>query len=128
VTRKEFEARIRELVAGQATLERIAGAMLSARSTLKAEYEKLHKAVLSRTQSLGLGTYFAMGPYLHRADGNLRSKSFQRAVATLGRPFPSATLPIAGACRFLVRLPAARILFGLSHDQSPAVQRPPCRA
>jgi hypothetical protein len=45
-----------------------------------------------------------------------------------GRPFPSATLPIAGACRFLVRLPAARILFGLSHDQSPAVQRPPCRA
>ena len=47
VTRKEFEARIRELVAGQATLERIAGAMLSARTTLKAEYEKLHKAVLA---------------------------------------------------------------------------------
>jgi transposase len=47
VTRKEFEARIRELVAGQATLERIAGAMLSARATLKAEYEKLHKAVLA---------------------------------------------------------------------------------
>jgi transposase len=47
VTRKEFEPRIRELVMGQATLERIATAMLSARAALKAEYEKLHKAVLS---------------------------------------------------------------------------------
>ena len=40
-TRNEFEARIRELVIGQATLERIAGAMLSARAALKSEYEKL---------------------------------------------------------------------------------------
>lgn len=47
VTRRNFEARIRELVAGQATLERIAGAMLSARSALKAEYGRLHKAVLA---------------------------------------------------------------------------------
>src|SRR5690349_19821288 len=47
VTRKNFEARIRELVAGQATLERIATAMLSARSALKAEYGRLHKAVLA---------------------------------------------------------------------------------
>jgi transposase len=47
VTRKGFEARIRELVTGQPTLERIAAAMLPARAALKAEYEKLHKAVLS---------------------------------------------------------------------------------
>ena len=47
VTRKGFEARIRELVTGQATLERITMAMLSARAALKAEYEKLHKAVLA---------------------------------------------------------------------------------
>ena len=47
VTRKGFEGRIRELVTGQATLERIAGSMLSARATLKTEYEKLHKAVLA---------------------------------------------------------------------------------
>jgi transposase len=47
VMRKTFEARIRELVTGQATLERIAGAMLSARATLKVKYEKLHKAVLA---------------------------------------------------------------------------------
>ena len=47
VTRKGFEARIRELVTGQATLQRITGAMLSARAALKAEYEKLHKTVLA---------------------------------------------------------------------------------
>jgi transposase len=47
MTRKGFEGRIRELVTGQATLERIAGSMLSARATLKTEYEKLHKAVLA---------------------------------------------------------------------------------
>src|SRR6476619_7184747 len=35
VTRKRFEARIRELVTGHTTLERIAEAMLSARATLK---------------------------------------------------------------------------------------------
>jgi transposase len=35
------------VVTGQATLERIAGAMLSARVALKAEYEKLHKTVLA---------------------------------------------------------------------------------
>ena len=40
VTRKTFEAR-------HTTLERIAEAMLSARATLKAQYEKLHKAVLA---------------------------------------------------------------------------------
>src|SRR5215831_1831046 len=45
VTRKTFEARIWELVTGHATLERIAEAMLSARATLQAEYEKLHKAL-----------------------------------------------------------------------------------
>src|SRR5499427_823332 len=44
---KTFEARIWELVTGHATLERIAEAMLSARATLQAEYEKLHKAVLA---------------------------------------------------------------------------------
>src|ERR1700748_1828543 len=47
VTRKTFEARIRELVTGHTTLERIAEAMLSARATLNAQYEKLHKAVLA---------------------------------------------------------------------------------
>jgi transposase len=47
VTRKTFEARIWELVTGHTMLERIAEAMLSARATLKAQYEKLHKAVVA---------------------------------------------------------------------------------
>ena len=47
VTRKGFEARVRELVTGQATLEHITRAMLSARAVLKVEYEKLHKSVLA---------------------------------------------------------------------------------
>ena len=47
VTRKGFEIRIQELVTGHITLERIASAMLSARATLKAEYEKLHKIVIT---------------------------------------------------------------------------------
>jgi transposase len=47
VTRKGFEARVRELVTGQATLEHITRAMLSARSVLRVEYEKLHKSVLA---------------------------------------------------------------------------------
>src|SRR5215470_19106852 len=47
VTRKTFETRFRELVTGQATLGRIAEAMLSVRATLHAQYEKLHKAVLA---------------------------------------------------------------------------------
>jgi transposase len=55
VTRKGFEARIRELVMGQTTLERIATAMLSARAALKMEYEKLHKVVLSIVREDGDG-------------------------------------------------------------------------
>ena len=47
VTRKGFEGRFRELVTGHITLERIAGAMLSARAPLKVEYEKPHKTVLT---------------------------------------------------------------------------------
>lgn len=47
VTRKNFEARVRELCAGQAMLEQIAEAMLAARSGLQVEYTMLHKAMLS---------------------------------------------------------------------------------
>jgi transposase len=54
VTRKEFEARVRELVAGQAMLERIAASMLSARATMQNEFNKLHKAMLSIVRSDGV--------------------------------------------------------------------------
>jgi transposase len=46
VTPRKFEQRIRELVDGQAMLVQITEAMLSARTTLQAEYSKLHKALL----------------------------------------------------------------------------------
>jgi transposase len=46
VTKKGFEARIRELVTGHAMLERIAEAMLPARAALLSQFSKLHKAVL----------------------------------------------------------------------------------
>ena len=41
-----FERRIRELVAGQATLERVMGPMLRARQALRAEYANLHRDLL----------------------------------------------------------------------------------
>jgi transposase len=46
VTKKGFEGRIRELVAGHAMLDQIAAAMLSARTSLLTEFNKLHKVVL----------------------------------------------------------------------------------
>ena len=51
VTRKNFAARIQELVAGQAMLERVAGAMLSAQAILPEEFNSLHKALLSTVRS-----------------------------------------------------------------------------
>jgi len=47
VTRKGFEPRVRELCAGQTMLEQVCAAMLAARSSLQAEYGKLHKEMLS---------------------------------------------------------------------------------
>jgi transposase len=47
VTRKSFEARVRELCAGQTMLEQICGAMLAARFGLQVEYTRLHKAMLA---------------------------------------------------------------------------------
>jgi transposase len=46
VTRKGFEARVRELSAGQAMLERITNAMLDARAALWREFEQLHGEML----------------------------------------------------------------------------------
>jgi transposase len=46
VTRNGFEQRVRELVAGQPTLERVMGPMLRARDALRAEYAALHRDLL----------------------------------------------------------------------------------
>lgn len=47
VTRNGFEARVRELSAGQAMLEQVCAALLAARAGLQTEYAKLHKALLA---------------------------------------------------------------------------------
>ena len=47
VSRGRFVARVRELVAGQPTLERVAEPMLRAREALRSEYLALHRAVLA---------------------------------------------------------------------------------
>jgi transposase len=47
VSKGRFAARVRELVAGHAMLERIAAAMLQAREALRAEFATLHRAMLA---------------------------------------------------------------------------------
>ena len=46
VTRTGFDARVRELSAGQAMLERITGAMLEARAALWREFKRLHSEMV----------------------------------------------------------------------------------
>jgi transposase len=47
VSRGRFEARIRDLVEGQAMLETVVGSMLAARAALQAEFARLHRALLA---------------------------------------------------------------------------------
>ncbi len=47
VSRGRFEARILDLVAGQAMLETVVGSMLAARAALQAEFARLHRALLA---------------------------------------------------------------------------------
>lgn len=46
ISRGRFEARIHELVAGQAMLETVIGSMLAARTALQTEFARLHRALL----------------------------------------------------------------------------------
>ena len=54
VTRKSFELRVRELMAGQATLTTIMEGLLNARATLVAEVAKLHKRLLEIARADGV--------------------------------------------------------------------------
>src|SRR5687768_18508524 len=51
ISKGQFEARIRELVAGQATLEWIAEPLLRARAALGAEYASLHGELLKAVRA-----------------------------------------------------------------------------
>ena len=54
VTRKSFEIRVRELMAGQATLTAIMEGLLNARATLIAEVAKLHRELLTIARADGV--------------------------------------------------------------------------
>jgi transposase len=47
VSKGQFVTRIRELITGQAMLERVVGPMLRAREALRTEYHKLHRSMLA---------------------------------------------------------------------------------
>jgi transposase len=47
ISRGRFDARIRELVDGQAILETVIGSMLAVRATLDAEFKRLHRELLA---------------------------------------------------------------------------------
>jgi transposase len=47
ISRGRFDARIRELVEGQAMLETVVGSMLAVRTALQAEFTRLHRALLA---------------------------------------------------------------------------------
>jgi transposase len=68
------------LVTGQATLGRIAEAMLSARATLQAQYEKLHKAVLAivREDAVCRRLMSYVGVRLVRSSTHIRSTKATR--------------------------------------------------
>jgi transposase len=51
ISKGQFETRIRELVAGQAMLERIAEPLLRARAALRAEYASLHGELLKAVRA-----------------------------------------------------------------------------
>ena len=85
VTRKGFEGRIRELVSGHITLERIAGAMLSAGATLKVEYEKLHKTVLTIVREDAVCASLASTTYGSTTGTNVGSQGRQGARSRIQR-------------------------------------------
>src|SRR4051794_34291286 len=72
ISKGQFAARIRTLVAGHTMLERIAEAMLQAREALRVEFGKLHRAMLAIVRSdevcrrlmtvPGVGAHFGLTP------------------------------------------------------------------
>jgi transposase len=81
VTRRGFEARVRELCAGQAMLEQIAEAMLAARAALRKEYSKLHKAMLEIVRRDGICRRLMSAPGV----GPLVAITFKTAIDDPGR-------------------------------------------
>jgi hypothetical protein len=73
VSKGRFATRIRELVTGQAMLERVIEPMLRAREALRAEYRALHRAMLGIVRDLpsaddGAGGRRSGGDHVHLGD------------------------------------------------------------
>lgn len=81
VSRGRFEARIRELVAGQAMLERITEAMLAARTALRSEFNALHKTMLAIVRNDAVCRRLMTVPGV----GPLAALTFKSAVDDPGR-------------------------------------------
>jgi transposase len=108
VTRKKFESRIRQLVAGQAMLERIAEAMLYARAGLLIQFNKLDKAARSIARydkvCLQLMTVPSVGPltaitYKSAIDDPQRIKKSKAAGPLFGltpRKYQSGETDVTG--------------------------------
>ena len=54
VSQSRFAARVEELIAGHAMLEQVIGTMLAAREALRAEFNRLHRAVLAIAKKDGV--------------------------------------------------------------------------
>ncbi len=76
VTRKEFEARIRDLAQGQPSLELIADAMLAARNVLRDQFTRLHNAILQIVRKDGVCTRLMSIPGV----GALTALTFRTAI------------------------------------------------
>jgi transposase len=89
VTRKNFDARARELCVGQAMLEKIAEAMLAARATLQKEYSRLHKTMLAIVRADAVCRHLMTAPGV----GALVAITFKTAIddpTRIRNPKPSA--------------------------------------
>lgn len=76
VTRKSFEVRVRELMAGHSTLTAIMEGLLNARATLIAEVAKLHRALLRIARADGVCVRLMTVPGV----GALTALTFKTAV------------------------------------------------
>src|SRR3954469_17914000 len=81
VSKGRFAARIRELVAGQAMLETVTGAMLTAREALLAEFMRLHRRMLAIVRADAVCRRLMTAPGV----GALVSITFRTAVDDPGR-------------------------------------------
>jgi transposase len=87
-TRKGFEARVRELSAGQAMLERITTAMLEARAALSREFEQLPREMLRIVREEEICRRLMTIPGL----GPLVAITFKSAIDDPGRIAKSKTV------------------------------------